>query len=61
MRLTGPVEHPTEDLTPRLAQAAAGEVIQGVENTVNDATKGALEKGKGVLETGKSILDQLLR
>jgi len=43
MRLTGPIDHPSEDLSPRLATAAAGEVIQGVESTVRETTKGVLE------------------
>lgn len=43
MRLTGPVDHPTEDLTPRLVTAAAGEVLKNVEGTVRETTKGVLD------------------
>jgi hypothetical protein len=50
LRLTGPVENPTEDLTPKLAQAAAGQVIDTVSGAVKEATKAA-----------KGLLDGLLR
>ncbi len=43
MRLSGPVDHPDEDLTPRLAAAAAGAVIKDVQGTVHDAAKGVLD------------------
>jgi hypothetical protein len=54
LRLTGPVENPTEDLTPRLAQAAAGQVI----DTVQDAVKGST---KAARDTAKELLDRLFR
>ncbi|MEA3189383.1 MAG: hypothetical protein QOD99_3213 [Chthoniobacter sp.] len=43
MRLTGSADHPTEDLTPRLVAAAADEVINDVEGSVRDTTKGVLD------------------
>ena len=46
MRLTGPVEHPVDDLTPRLVAAAANSVIkgaEGVEGTVKKAGEGVLD------------------
>lgn len=46
MRLSGPLEQPSEDLTPRLA-AAAGESIlekfEGLDESVRDAAKGVLD------------------
>ena len=54
LRLTGPVESPTEDLTPRLVQAAAGQVI----DTVQDAVKGTT---KAARDTAKELLDRLFR
>jgi hypothetical protein len=46
MRLTGPAEHPVDDLTPRLAAAAGTGVIQGAEGaagTVEKAATGVLD------------------
>ncbi len=43
MRLTGPVEHPHDDLTPRLATAAGASVIQGAEGTAKKAATDALD------------------
>jgi hypothetical protein len=54
MRLTGPLSNPTDDLRPRLIAAAGGAVIEGVQGTIDKATKdlpGTLEKKK------KDILD----
>ena len=53
MRLQGPLESPGEDLSPRLAAAAGGAVIEKVESTVNSA----IETGKGVI---KGALDRLM-
>ncbi len=53
MRLSGPVNKPAEDLTPRLAAAAQGAVIEGVQNAAGEAIK----TGKDVL---KGALDLLL-
>lgn len=53
MRLTGPVGKPNEDLTPRLAGAAQGAVIEGVQNAAGEAIK----TGKDAV---KSALDLLL-
>ncbi len=53
MRLTGPVNKPSEDLTPRLAAAAQGAVIEGVQNAAGEAIK----TGKDAV---KSALDLLL-
>lgn len=50
MRLTGPVEKPTEDLSQRLTSAAAGAVIDTAVETVKDVTKGAKEAVKGALD-----------
>jgi hypothetical protein len=46
MRLTGPADHPRDDLTPRLAAAAGQSVIDGaedVEGTVKKAGQGVLD------------------
>ena len=43
LRLTGPVAHPTEDLTPRLVAAAAGELLQNSQDAVLDAAKTILD------------------
>jgi hypothetical protein len=43
MRLTGAIEHPSEDLTPRLAAAASGAIIRNVEGTVRETAKGVLD------------------
>jgi hypothetical protein len=46
MRLTGSVQHPVDDLTPRLIAAAANSVIkgaQGVEGAVKKAGEDALD------------------
>ena len=51
IKLTGPVDHPKEDLSSRLMVAAGTEVIEGV--------KGVLEKGGAVEEKVKEALDVL--
>jgi hypothetical protein len=43
LRLTGPVAHPTEDLTPRLIAAAAGEILQNSEDALRDTAKSILD------------------
>ena len=43
MKLSGPADHPVDDLTPRLATAAGAGVIQGVEGTVKKAAQSALD------------------
>ncbi len=53
MRLTGPVNKPTEDLTARLAAAAGNAVIEGAQNAAGEAIK----TGKDAV---KSALDLLL-
>lgn len=50
MQLTGALEHPVEDLTPRLVEAAANSVLKKVEETLHDGTKGVREGAKGVLD-----------
>jgi hypothetical protein len=43
MRLSGPAEHPVDDLTPRLVAATGKAVIEGAEGTVEKAAKSALD------------------
>lgn len=43
MRLTGPVDHLQEDLSPRLAAAAGSEVIEGVQGAVEQGAKQLLD------------------
>ncbi|HKP45408.1 MAG TPA: hypothetical protein VJT50_02310 [Pyrinomonadaceae bacterium] len=43
LRVTGPVEHPVEDLTPRLVAAAAGELLENSQDTLMDAAKTILD------------------
>ena len=57
MRLHGPLEKPGEDLSPRLAAAAKGAVIEKVESTV----KGAVETGKGVIKGALDLLTPLFK
>jgi hypothetical protein len=49
MRLTGPVDSPTEDLTPRLVAAAQGAIIEGVEKTIKDPAGTVLDTVKSLL------------
>ncbi len=49
MKLTGPVEHPVDDLTPRLVAAAGNTLIKGAEGV-----EGTVKKA------GESVLDLLL-
>jgi uncharacterized protein YhdP len=53
MRLTGPLANPTNDLAPRLADAATGAAI----DTARGAVQKSIETGKGVI---KGALDLLL-
>ena len=50
MQLTGPIDKPNEDLTARLANAAAGEVVQRAQDTVKEGAKAATGVVKGVLD-----------
>jgi len=50
MRLTGPVESPTEDLTPRLVAAAGGAIIEKVESTARDAIQIGRDAAKSALD-----------
>ncbi len=50
MRLAGPLNSPTEDLTPRLAAAAGNEVIEQVGGAVKDATKTMKDAAKSALD-----------
>ncbi len=50
MRLAGPVNKPTEDLTPRLTAAAQGAVIEGVQNAAGEAVKTGKDVIKGALD-----------
>lgn len=50
MRLTGPVDAPSEDLTPRLVAAASGAVIDKVESTARDAIQIGRDAAKGALD-----------
>ncbi len=43
VRVTGPVEHPREDLTKRLLAAAASELLQNSKGTLEDAAKTLLD------------------
>ena len=43
LRLSGPADHPTEDLTARLIAAAAGELLQNSQDTLRDTVKGVLD------------------
>jgi hypothetical protein len=54
VRLTGPVDNPKEDLTSRLVQAAAGQIIDTAQDAVKDATKAARD-------TAKDLLNQLFK
>ncbi|HJT79628.1 MAG TPA: hypothetical protein VJ719_00405 [Chthoniobacterales bacterium] len=44
VRVTGPAAHPKEDLTARLAAAAAGEILQSTQDTILDTARGLLEQ-----------------
>lgn len=57
MRLSGPLQNPTDDLRPRLAAAAGDAVIEGVEAVARDAAKGVLESPRRVFD----LFDQLIR
>jgi len=50
MRLTGPADKPTEDLSPRLIAAAQGAVIEGAQNAAGEVIKGGTNAAKGVLD-----------
>lgn len=50
MRLTGPVEAPSEDLSGRLAAAAGDAVLQKVEGVTRDAIQTGKDAAKGVLD-----------
>ncbi|HEX5176547.1 MAG TPA: hypothetical protein VFV83_05940 [Chthoniobacteraceae bacterium] len=50
MRLTGPLNKPQEDLSPRLIAAAQSAVIEGVETKVRDTIKTGRDAAKGALD-----------
>jgi hypothetical protein len=43
VHLSGPADHPTEDLSARLIAAAAGELLQNSQDTLRDTVKGVLD------------------
>ena len=50
MRLIGPVNKPTDDLTPRLAAAVQGAVIEGAQNAAGEVIKTGKDAVKGALD-----------
>ena len=50
MRLVGPLEKPTEDLSPRLIAAAQGEIIDQATGTARDVIDSAKEAAKSALD-----------
>lgn len=50
MRLTGPVDKPTDDLTPRLAAAAVGAGIEGVKNAAGEVIKSGTDAAKSLFD-----------
>jgi hypothetical protein len=50
MRLSGPVESPSEDLTSRLVAAAGGAVVEKVENTARDVIRTGREAARSALD-----------
>lgn len=50
VRLTGPVDSPSEDLTPRLVAAAGGAIIEKVESTARDVIEVGRDAAKGALD-----------
>lgn len=50
MRLAGPLNSPSEDLTPRLAAAAGNEVIDQLGGAAKDATKTMKDAAKSALD-----------
>ena len=50
MSLAGPLDSPSEDLTPRLAAAAGNEVIEQVGGAVKGATKTMQDAAKSALD-----------
>ena len=49
MRVAGPVEHPKEDLSPRLLAAAKDTVVDGVKSTIEKNAQGVIELLKPLL------------
>jgi hypothetical protein len=43
LHLSGPADHPHEDLTARLVAAAANELLQNSQDTIRDTVKGVLD------------------
>jgi len=54
--LTGPVEQPVEDLTPRLAAAAVEVVTETLKKLPANVPQGLPEAAKGLLDAVKSLL-----
>jgi len=50
VRLSGPVESPTEDLTPRLVAAAGGAIMEKVESTARDAIQIGRDAAKSAID-----------
>ncbi|MGV3533717.1 MAG: hypothetical protein ACO1QR_15215 [Chthoniobacteraceae bacterium] len=50
MRLTGPLEEPEEDLSPRLIAAAQGAIIDKATDTARDVIDSATDAAKSVLD-----------
>jgi len=50
LHLTGPVDHPKDDLTDRLVAAAEGAVIDGVKQQATEVLKNGKDVTKGILD-----------
>ena len=55
MHLSGPVNKPNEDLTPRLIAAAPGAVIEGVQNAAGEAVKTGKDAVKGAVDLFQTL------
>ena len=54
LRISGPLDRLTEDLSARLVAAAGDEVIEGVKGTIESGVKGSIQNAKGLFDLLKS-------
>jgi len=55
MKVSGPLDNLTEDLSARLVAAAGDEMIEGAKGTIDSGIKGSIESAKGLFDLLKPL------
>ncbi len=61
MTVTGPLDKPEEDLSPRLKEAFSDEIVDKVEGIIDDVPDDVKEQGQDLIDTARDVLKGLFR